>query len=118
MGNERSGGLLAWQYRGYPEFHADRTSLVLHVVTVPVFQAGTLLLSAPLWGPWFLALGGVAMMAVAMAAQGRGHAREKNPPIPFAGPRDIVGRIFLEQWINFPRFVLSGGFARAWRGGT
>jgi hypothetical protein len=116
MSDERPGGLLAWQYQGYPEFHADRTSLVLHVVTVPIFQMGTLLLSAPLWGPWWFALVGLAMMAGAMATQGRGHAREKNPPVPFAGPLDVVGRIFLEQWINFPRFVLSGGFGRAWRG--
>ena len=25
------------------------------------------------------------------------------------------GRILAEQWITFPRYVLSGGFARAWR---
>jgi hypothetical protein len=26
-----------------------------------------------------------------------------------------VGRIFFEQWITFPRFVLSGGWLRALR---
>jgi hypothetical protein len=36
-------------------------------------------------------------------------------PVPFAGPVDVVSRIFAEQLITFPRFVLSGQFARAWR---
>ena len=116
MSNERPGGLLAWQWQGYPEFHQDRASLVLHALTVPIFQAGTLLLTGPLWGPWWLPLAGLGAMAGAMLLQGRGHAREKNPPIPFAGPLDVAGRIFGEQWLNFPRFVLSGAFARAWRG--
>lgn len=116
MSNERPGGLLSWQYQHYPEFHGDRRNLILHVLTVPLFQAGTLLLSAPLWGPWWLALVGLGAMGGAMATQGRGHALEKNPPVPFAGPLDVLGRIFLEQWVNFPRYVLSGGFARAWRG--
>ena len=43
-------------------------------------------------------------------------ALEKNPPVPFAGPLDVVARIFGEQWLSFPRYVLSGGFAKAWRG--
>ena len=25
---------------------------------------------------------------------------------------NFVGRLFLEQWVTFPRFVLSGGWAR------
>jgi hypothetical protein len=35
--------------------------------------------------------------------------------VPFEGPLDVLSRIVLEQWITFPRFVLSGSFARAWR---
>jgi len=27
----------------------------------------------------------------------------------------VRARIFLEQWITFPRFVLSGGWYHAWR---
>lgn len=60
-------------------------------------------------------VGGVSAMALAMVAQGRGHAIEASPPIPFAGPADALGRIFLEQLVNFPRFVLTGGLAKAWR---
>jgi hypothetical protein len=54
-------------------------------------------------------------MVVAMVIQGRGHKLEKNPPIAFDGPLDVAGRIFIEQLFNFPRFVLSGGFGRAWK---
>ena len=113
----RPGGIIVWQYRHYPEFHGDRRNLMLHVLTVPLFQLGTVtLFTGPLWGPWWSSLTGLGAMAFAMITQGRGHAREKNPPVPFAGPLDVAGRIFFEQWLNFPRYVLSGGFARAWRG--
>lgn len=111
----RDGGLLAWQWAGYDQFHRDRANLILHVVSQPIFVGGSLaLVSAPLSGVWFAPAGLVAMIA-AVAAQGRGHRREPNPPLPFRGPLDVVLRLFAEQFITFPRFVLSGGLARAWR---
>jgi hypothetical protein len=116
MSEGRPGGLLAWQYTHYPEFHGDRRNLVLHFATVPLFQSGTLLVTSPVWGPWWLALVGLGLMVTAVAAQGRGHALEKKPPVPFASRGEAVARIVLEQWINFPRFVLSGSAVRAWRG--
>ena len=115
--DSRPGGTLAWQYRHYPEFHGHRANLLLHILTVPVFQLGTVMLfTGPLWGAWWYSLVGLGVMAGAVVAQGVGHARESNPPVPFAGPLDVATRIVLEQWINFPRYVLSGGFSRAWKG--
>ena len=35
------------------------------------------------------------------------------PPEPFAGPGQALARLFFEQWLTFPRFVLSGGWRRA-----
>ena len=58
----------------------------------------------------------LAGVVVAVAAQGRGHKIEARPPAPFRSPLDVVARLLVEQLITFPRFVLSGGFARAWRG--
>jgi hypothetical protein len=52
---------------------------------------------------------------LAMAFQGRGHKQEQVPPEPFTGPANALSRIFLEQWVTFPRFVLSGGWRRALR---
>jgi hypothetical protein len=54
-------------------------------------------------------------MAVSMALQGRGHRGEVNPPVPFSGAGNALARIFLEQWITFPRFVLTGGWWQAFR---
>jgi hypothetical protein len=106
---------LAWQWALYPDGHTDRANLVLHALMVPLFLAGTLaLLASPVLGAR-LAACGAASMVVAVAAQGRGHKREKVAPVPFRGPLDVVARLFLEQWVTFPRFVLTGAFARAWR---
>jgi len=111
----RNEHLLAWQWRLYGNAHRDRANLVLHLATVPLFLGGTVALAlAPAVRPWLAAIG-LAAMGAAIALQGRGHHREQQAPSPFRGPRDAVARIFLEQWITFPRFVLSGGFGRAWR---
>jgi hypothetical protein len=40
---------------------------------------------------------------------------EANPAVPFSGPGNALSRIFGEQFVTFPRFVLSGGWARALR---
>jgi hypothetical protein len=112
---ERTQNLVTWQWRLYGDAHHDRGNLAIHLATVPLFVAGTIaLVLAPAVTLW-LAAAGPAAMGTALALQGRGHARERQAPRPFRGARDAVARIFLEQWITFPRFVLSGGFARAWR---
>ena len=116
MADDRGGSLLSWQWSLYPGGHRDRRNLLVHALTVPVFQLGTLaLLGAPLLSGWLAPLG-FAAMSGAMVAQGRTHRLERAPPVPFRGPGDVVARIFAEQWLTFPRFVASGGFARAWRG--
>ncbi len=118
--NDRgSKDLLAWQWRHYSGAHRDRANLLTHALTTPVFLAGTCAVAAA-WtapGAWKLAVAaaGLAAMAAAMAAQGRTHRREAGAPAPFRGPRDVVARILAEQWITFPRYVLTGAFARAWR---
>jgi hypothetical protein len=119
--DEREGGLLAWQWRLYPDGHRDRANLAIHLATVPLFWLGTLqtlftpvfwLWGAPLWSPAL----GLGAMVVAMALQGRGHKREATRPVPFRGPLDVVRRFFCEQWVTFPRYLLSGKLSRAWRG--
>jgi hypothetical protein len=108
--------LLAWQWKGYPRYHGSRANLLLHVVVVPLFLAGNVALVLALArGAWPAAILGLAAMGISVALQGRGHAREAHPPEPFTGPRNALARIFFEQWVTFPRFVLSGGWLRAWR---
>jgi hypothetical protein len=104
---------LADQLIDYPRVHTTRANLLIHIVAVPVFDVAILGAVASLaTRSWLAAAGGVVIAAAAFAAEGRGHGIEPEPPIPFAGPGDVVRRIFAEQFITFPRFVFSGGWRR------
>jgi len=106
---------MEWQWEQYPKAYRDRRNLLIHAATVPLFAAGVLLIVAAPWlGLWAL-VGGAALLPLVMSMQGRGHCLESAAPVPFAGPFDVMSRIFVEQLITFPRFVLSGEFVRAWR---
>ena len=98
----------------YGRFHKDRTNLLIHVAVVPLFVLGVVL---AVWngleGRWAEMGASLALPAISLGAQGYGHKREPNPPLPFDGPGDFVTRIFLEQFYRFPRFVLSGEWVRA-----
>ncbi|HTJ46821.1 MAG TPA: hypothetical protein VL463_32180 [Kofleriaceae bacterium] len=107
--------LVAWQWSLYRDNHANRANLVIHALTNPLFLAGTIAIPLAIAARWWLAPLGLVAMIAAIALQGRGHAREAVAPVPFRGPTDVVARIFVEQWITWPRFVASGGFTRAWR---
>ena len=108
--------LLRWQWDGYPRYHRTRFNLLLHIVVVPLFWLGnTVLVWALLQGAWVAVIAGVVAMVVPVAAQGRGHGQEPTPPEPFTVPLNAVSRIFLEQWVTFPRFVVTGGWWQALR---
>jgi len=105
--------LLAWQWSDYAVKHRDRGNLLLHVFAVPLFLGCTLALVAALVArhgtATVLALAG---LGVSVLLQGRGHRREREAPTPFDGAGDFVTRFVVEQWVTFPRFVLSGGWLR------
>ncbi|HET9035263.1 MAG TPA: terminase [Myxococcaceae bacterium] len=109
------GPLLAWQWSRYPAGHRDRRNLLAHALTAPVFQVGTVaVVMAPFVNPWLAPLG-LGAMAGVMALQARTHRLERASPSPFRGPADLVARLFVEQWITFPRYVVTGGFREAWK---
>ncbi len=109
----RDGGLLAWQWDTYARNHCDRLNLLLHFVSVPMFIAGALAtVSGLVHGRWLAAAIAFAVMLSAFALQAIGHKREAQAPIPFDGPGDFLGRVFIEQFITFPRFILSGRWIR------
>jgi len=108
--------LLRWQWDGYPRYHRSRFNLLLHIVVVPMFLVGNVaLLVAFVQWSWLIGIVAVVAMVVSVALQGRGHRHEPVPPEPFTSPLNGVSRIFLEQWVTFPRFVFSGGWFRALR---
>jgi hypothetical protein len=109
----RDGGLLDWQWRGYSRNHRDRANLLIHMIGVPFFIAGVLaFVTQAARAQWFGAMVAIVVAAVALAVQGVGNKRERVTPEPFAGPGDFVARVFAEQFITFPRFVLMGQWAR------
>jgi uncharacterized membrane protein YGL010W len=109
----REGGLIAWQWRDYGRNHTDKVSLVLHMVGVPMFIAGTLAaFRGAVYGNWLGVAVALVVVVVGFALQGIGHRREAEQPVPFDGPADFVARIFTEQFVTFPRFVLTGHWLR------
>ena len=108
--------LLHWQWSGYPRYHRSRANLLIHIVVVPLFLVGNVgLVVALVQRSLLLAVVSVVAMVVSAALQGRGHRLEQTPPEPFTGAANAVSRIFLEQRVTFPRFVMSGGWHRALR---
>jgi len=105
--------LLSHQWERYAEFHQSRYNLLIHIVAVPIFVlANVLCVVALLRGAWISAAVAAITMGGSMIAQGRGHRLEAMPPEPFTGPVNALARIFAEQWLTFPRFVLTGGWSR------
>lgn len=100
----------------YADSHGDRLNLLIHLLAVPLFWLGTLgFVTFATMGFWSYTAGTLVMPAVSLALQGFGHKREQVPPAPFAGPLDFVTRIFAEQLVRFPAFVLTGRWWRNFR---
>ncbi|MCP8467317.1 DUF962 domain-containing protein [Pseudomonas sp. ZM23] len=112
----RRPNLLAWQWQGYAANHRNATNLALHIIAVPLF-----ILAVPILvgGLFRLSLSGIVLgvigIVASLAIQGRGHKLEDQAPEPFTDRKDAIGRLLAEQFITFPRFVLSGAWWRAWR---
>ena len=105
--------LLEWQWSDYAAKHRNRANLLLHIVSVPLFQLGTVILAYAAIRLSGAAAGlAVACMVAALVAQGRGHRLESEVPEPFRGAGDFVSRFIAEQLVTFPRFVLSGAWYR------
>lgn len=104
------------QCEGYSRYHQSRSNLLLHIIFVPLFLASNIvLLVALVERRWLLGLGAAALTGLSLAIQRRGHSKEPVPAKPFTGPLNALSRIVVEQWVTFPRFVLSGAWRRALR---
>ena len=113
---KRHPNLPAWQWRAYPDNHRNPTNLVLHLIAVPLFIIGFLLIASGIFSLSFLsiAIGMVGLLA-ALGLQRHGHSLEAQAAEPFSDRKDAVQRLLLEQFLTFPRFVFSGAWRRAWR---
>lgn len=113
---KRLPNLHAWQWRTYADNHQHPTNLILHVVAVPLFIVAALTLISGLFSLSFrpLVLGVIGIVA-SLAIQGHGHKLEAVQPEPFSDRKDAIGRLLVEQFVTFPRFLLSGRWWRNWR---
>jgi hypothetical protein len=100
--------LLSWAWSETPPVHKNTTNLLIHVVAVPLFVLGhVLLVGGLIVNPWLLA-GAVLSIVVSLAAQKYGHSLEHNQVHAFIGAGDFIRRLYAEQFCNFWRFLLSG----------
>ena len=107
--------LLSWAWRETPPVHKNATNLLIHIVAVPLFVLGHILLIAGIvFSPWLL-LAAVLCVAISLAAQRFGHSLEQNRVPPFTGPTDFLRRLYAEQFCNFWRFLFSGQWYASFR---
>lgn len=115
MGTRRKN-LLRWQWSGYAANHQDPVNLALHLLAVPLFLLGVALLLIGILDLHALLLGlGMIGILASLTLQACGHKREAQAPEPFSDRSDALLRLLAEQFVTFPRFLLGGGWLRAWR---
>lgn len=107
--------LIRDQQQHYLHSHRSARNVRLHLMTVPLFQVGSLTLLFSAWLGWQAAIAGITACIAALAVQGRGHRDEAVSPEPFTGPWNFIVRLLAEQWLAFPRFVLAGGWRVAFK---
>jgi hypothetical protein len=100
--------LLSWAWRETPPVHKNGINLLIHIVAVPLFVLGHVLLVAGfLIKPWLL-VAAILSVVASLAAQKFGHSLEQNQVPAFTGAGDFLRRLYAEQFYNFWRFLLSG----------
>jgi hypothetical protein len=110
--------VLNQQWSDYSERHRNKTNLLIHIVTVPLvwFAAldvvGGLLLMLVGVGGLKLWVYAVILTGLALFAQSYGNGMEAIKPRPFTNPKDFALNAAAEQFVSFPRFVLSGQWLR------
>lgn len=108
--------LIAWQWSDYDLKHSNKFNFLIHIIAVPLFWLGTVQLINGLFVNEFArSFMGLGAIAVSFIFQGIGHKLEKENPAPFLSPFDFITRFITEQFVTFPRFVLSLKWTRLFR---
>ena len=110
--------LLNKQWSDYPDRHRNKVNLLIHIVTVPLVWFAALQVFSGLI-LILIGVGGLKMwvyaailVAIALFAQSRGNSMEETKPAPAGDPMTFAMNAIAEQFVTFPRFVLSGGWQR------
>ena len=77
--------LVAWAWQETPPVHENRTNLLIHLVAVPAFVIGHLMVVIGIFGlaGWVVMLG-VGLVVISLILQKRGHALERQEVYAFA----------------------------------
>jgi len=76
--------------------HKNDLNLLIHIIAVPLFVFGHVLLVAGIFiNPWLL-VGAFVIIVVSLVAQKIGHSLEQTQLAIFAGPRDLLRRVYAE----------------------
>ena len=102
--------LVAWAWQETPPVHKNGANLLIHLFAVPLFVLGHLLIIAGIALSFWLLIAGVWCIVVSMIMQKIGHSLERTPVHAFTGARDVVRRLYAEQFWNYWRFLFSGGW--------
>jgi hypothetical protein len=105
---------VAEQIRDYQRVHRSRRNLLLHAVAIPLFWAGLFIMALSFKGGLTGVGVGLAALAGSIGLQGIGHKLEIETARPFTGFGNFLLRLSTESLVVFPRYLVSGGFARAW----
>ena len=103
--------LLKWQWKGYSQFHQNRMNLIIHIFAIPLFMLSNILFVISLVKLSIIMFGiSILLINFPLILEAIGHGNESMKAIPFSSVMNAVVRLFLEQWITFPRFVISGNW--------
>ena len=108
--------LIEKQWSDYSERHRNKTNLLIHIVTVPLVWIagiqlfGSVLLLVSGLGVFKFMVWAAILIGVALFAQSHGNSMEATKPAPFTNWKDFAMNAAAEQFVTFPRFVLSGGW--------
>ncbi len=110
--------LLEKQWSDYSERHRNKVNLLIHIVTVPLVWIagiqlfGSLLLLVSGLGAFKFMVWAAILIGVALFAQSHGNAMEAVKPPAFTHWKDFAINTAVEQFVTFPRFVLTGTWLR------
>ena len=94
----------------------DKMNFILLGIGMAIIIIGFLLIVSGVFSLSLVSFAvGIVGILAGLALQRHGHSLEAEASEPFSDRKDAVQRLVVEQFLTFPRFVLSGGWWRAWR---
>jgi hypothetical protein len=108
--------LVAWAWQETPPVHTNRANLLIHLVAVPLFVLGHLVAAIGIvsLAGWAVVVG-LGSIVLSLVLQKGGHALEPTPVHAFSSTRDVIRRLYAEQFCNFWRFLFSGQWYASFR---